>query len=159
MLPQVGISGGTPRPRKLSAASEMIAEAMENVPITTADGNRFGKIWRRMMRVCLAPSDRAASTNSRVRSESACPRDDPAVGDPALADQRKDQVFEPLAEERHDGDRQQQRRERPHHLDELLNQQNRSSRRSSRRSRRAPVPTTPEMITTMTAITSEMRAP
>ena len=43
MLPQVGISGGTPRPRKLSAASEMMAEAMEKVPITTADGKPFTK--------------------------------------------------------------------------------------------------------------------
>ena len=51
------------------------------------------------------------------------PSRDPAVGDPALADQRKDQVFESLAEERHDGDREQQRRERPHHLDELLDRE------------------------------------
>ena len=45
-----------------------------------------------------------------------------AVGNPSLADEREDQVFEPLTEECHDGDRQQQWRERPHDFHELLNQ-------------------------------------
>src|SRR5204862_510998 len=49
MLPQVGISGGTPRPRKLSAASEIIAEAMEKVPITSAEGSRWPHVERTVM--------------------------------------------------------------------------------------------------------------
>ena len=126
MLPQVGISGGTPRPRKLSAASEMMADAIENVPITTADGKQ--------VRHDVAQDDAGvpgAERPCRI-DELARPQRQrlaarhPAVGDPSLADEREDEVFQPLAEERHDGDRQQQRRKRPHHLDELLDQRNRS---------------------------------
>ena len=74
MPPQVGISGGTPRPRKLRLASEMIAVAMAKVPITMADCIRLGRMCLTMMRVSRAPSDRAASTKSRERKESVCPR-------------------------------------------------------------------------------------
>jgi hypothetical protein len=46
MLPQVGTSGGTPSPRKLSAASEMIADTMAKVPMTLADWNSLGTICK-----------------------------------------------------------------------------------------------------------------
>lgn len=57
--------GGAPSPRKESAASAMIADAMANVPITSADCMRFGRRRLKMMRVCVAPSERAAVTHSR----------------------------------------------------------------------------------------------
>ena len=123
ILPQVGISGGTPRPRKLSDASEMIADAIEKVPITTADGKQ--------VRHDMAQDDAGMPSAERTCriDELARPQRKrlsarhSAVRDPTLADEREDQVFQPLTEERHDGDRQQQRRERPNDLDELLNQE------------------------------------
>ena len=74
MPPHVGVEGGTPSPRNESAASAMIAEAIANVPITSADCIRFGSRCFMMMRVCVAPNERAATMNSRSFSVSALAR-------------------------------------------------------------------------------------
>jgi hypothetical protein len=62
MLPQVGVSGGTPAPRNDSDASAMIASATMNVHCTISGESVFGKICRNMMPKSRTPIERAAST-------------------------------------------------------------------------------------------------
>ena len=44
MLPQVGMSGGKPRPRKLKIASVSTAEAATKVPCTIKGAKALGKM-------------------------------------------------------------------------------------------------------------------
>ena len=46
MRPQVGISGGKPRPRNDSVDSAMIAAATSIVPATITGPSAFGRMWR-----------------------------------------------------------------------------------------------------------------
>ena len=60
MLPQVGAGGGTPRPRKDSALSVMMAFAIPSVAATMIGETTLGKIWRRIIRrggVTITPAD------------------------------------------------------------------------------------------------------
>jgi hypothetical protein len=66
MLPQLGVGAWTPRPRKLNADSVRIAWATPNVAATTIEGTAWGRTCRARMRGCVAPSARAAPTNSRA---------------------------------------------------------------------------------------------
>src|SRR5438309_8970631 len=74
MAPQEGVGGGTPRPRKLRKASKRIAMGMPMVAWTISGPRAFGRMWRKMILLALAPPERAASTNSRSRKASVWPR-------------------------------------------------------------------------------------
>src|SRR6478735_2967259 len=65
---------GTPSPRNESAASNRMLLGMSSVAQMMMGAARFGRISRMMMRLLLAPSERAASTNSFSRSESVVER-------------------------------------------------------------------------------------
>src|SRR4051794_4681780 len=67
--PQVGTSGGKPRPRKDRVDSAMMAAATSMVPAMITGPSALGRIWRTTCRNGLAPSARAASTNSFSRNE------------------------------------------------------------------------------------------
>ena len=74
MLPRLGVGGGTPTPRKLSAASAKIAVPRLSVAMTATGATHCGAIWRAMMRVGVAPRHRAASTNWVCFTESTTER-------------------------------------------------------------------------------------
>src|SRR5579864_4022328 len=74
MLPRLGVGGGTPTPRKLSAASAKIAEPRLTVAITATGARHCGAIWRIMIRGAVAPTHRAASTNCICLTESTTDR-------------------------------------------------------------------------------------
>src|SRR5438128_7993114 len=67
--PQVGTSGGKPRPRKDKVDSAMMAAATSMVPAMITGPSALGRMWRTTCRSGLAPSARAASTKSFSRSE------------------------------------------------------------------------------------------
>ena len=69
ILPQVGTSGGTPSPRKESAASERITLATLKEAITVNGASMFGRIVRKIIESVLSPIALAASTNSFSRNE------------------------------------------------------------------------------------------
>jgi len=62
MLPQDGAGGCCPSPRNDSAASAMMAAAIDNVACTSSAGMMFGKMWNSAMRQRGLPMARAAST-------------------------------------------------------------------------------------------------
>ncbi len=74
IVPQLGVGGWTPRPRKLSDASAIIAPAMPSVAWTMTEGNAVGSTCRTTIRAERAPSARAACTYSSSRARSTCPR-------------------------------------------------------------------------------------
>ncbi len=74
MLPHVGTDGGTPRPRKESAASERITLATLKEAMTVRGARMFGRIVRKMIEAVLSPRAWAASTNSFSLSESVSAR-------------------------------------------------------------------------------------
>ncbi len=74
IVPQEGLGGRTPAPRKESAASSRMALAIRSVKKTRIVDARFGTTSPNMIRSGPAPWARAASTNSFSRSESTCPR-------------------------------------------------------------------------------------
>ena len=74
------MSGGKPRPRNESVDSAMIAAATSMVPATITGPSEFGRMWRTTWRVVVAPSARAASTNSFSRSDRNCARTRRATG-------------------------------------------------------------------------------
>lgn len=73
MLPQL-TTLGSPSPRKESPASDRMALATSTAVVTTSGVIALGRISRKMMRACPAPSVRAARTNSRSRSVMNSPR-------------------------------------------------------------------------------------
>ena len=84
----------------------MIADAIEKVPITTADWNQVRHdMAHDDARVACAQGPRRIDEFARAKRKRLSPRH-PAVGNPSLADEREDQVFKPLAEECHDRYRQ-----------------------------------------------------
>ena len=74
MLPQVGVGGLTPSPRKLKPASARIAEAALSVATTITGGSAFGITWRSRMRVVVRPIECDASMYGRGRIVSATDR-------------------------------------------------------------------------------------
>ena len=62
MLPQLGISGGVPAPRKLRIASMITAEAQTKVACTIRGAKVFGRMCRIRMLGSLVPTEIAAST-------------------------------------------------------------------------------------------------
>ena len=61
MVPQVGISGETPTPKKDRDASMMMANPSVMVPSTIYEATTLGRMWRSMMRAEPAPMAVAAS--------------------------------------------------------------------------------------------------
>ena len=61
MLPQLGVCGGMPTPRKLSTASVRMAEAAMKVACTISGANRLGRMWRNRMAGTRVPDATAAS--------------------------------------------------------------------------------------------------
>ena len=74
------MSGGKPRPRKLSVLSAMMAAATSMVAATITGPRLLGRMCRTTWRVVLAPSARAASTNSFSRRLKNCARTSRATG-------------------------------------------------------------------------------
>ena len=75
------MSGGKPRPRNDSVDSAMMAAATSMVPATITGPSAFGQdVPHDLARACVAPSARAASTNSFSRSERNCARTRRATG-------------------------------------------------------------------------------
>ena len=62
MLPQVGVSGGMPMPRKDRIASIRIAEAQMKVPCTISGATVLGSTWRTSSVGVGVPTVMAAST-------------------------------------------------------------------------------------------------
>src|SRR5438128_1484007 len=62
ILPQVGLSGGMPTPRKERIASMRIADAAIYVAWTINGGTVLGRMWRAMSGKVGVPTDIAAST-------------------------------------------------------------------------------------------------
>ena len=58
----------------------MIAAATSIVAATITGPSAFGRMWRTTCRILLAPSARAASTNSFSRSDRNCARTSRAAG-------------------------------------------------------------------------------
>src|SRR5450759_442952 len=80
MLPQLGVGGLTPRPRKLSEDSRMIAPPTPRVAPTMIGAIALGKIWRKTMRRSRSPTMREATMYSSSRMDSTVPRTTRAVG-------------------------------------------------------------------------------
>src|SRR3569833_2336218 len=74
MLPQLGVRGSVPAPRKDSVDSKMIAVGSVIEPSTVTGAMRFGITSMNMIRTLPAPSDLAASMNSRSLICNTCPR-------------------------------------------------------------------------------------
>src|SRR5262245_20199685 len=75
MLPQLGLGGGSPRPRKLRPASARMTPAIPTVAWTMTGPAMLGRRWRTRMRSELAPAARAESTNSSSRERRIWARD------------------------------------------------------------------------------------
>ena len=59
-----------PRPKKLSAASAKMAKAkLKEISTISRAASELGRMWRKRMRLRLAPIALAASTNSSPRTE------------------------------------------------------------------------------------------
>ncbi len=61
MLPQVGVGGATPKPKKLKLASTRMAVAVQRLLITRISPRILGKIWDRTILFLFAPRARTAS--------------------------------------------------------------------------------------------------
>ncbi len=62
MLPQLGISGGMPMPRKDRIASTRIAAAAMKVPCTISGATVLGRMWRNIRVQVGVPTEMAPST-------------------------------------------------------------------------------------------------
>ena len=62
MLPQEGAGGCCPKPKNDSAASAMMAAAIDNVAWTNKAGMMLGRMWNSAIRQRGLPMARAAST-------------------------------------------------------------------------------------------------
>ncbi len=73
-MPQSGVSGGRPRPKKLSPASVKMASATLTEKMITTEGITLGRMY--LVRICQGgvPRLRAASTYRSFFTESVCPR-------------------------------------------------------------------------------------
>jgi hypothetical protein len=69
-LPQLGVGGWMPRPRKLNVVSARMAAPASSVAETMSGASELGKRWRSMTRQREAPRHCAASTNSCSRNDS-----------------------------------------------------------------------------------------
>src|SRR5438105_984680 len=74
MLPQSAVGGCVPRPRNDRPAVARILAPTSRLNATMTGDSKCGSTCRPRMTASLAPSARAASTNSRSRSESTTPR-------------------------------------------------------------------------------------
>src|SRR5688500_15933696 len=72
--PHDGVGGMMPTPRNDRVASPRIALGTANAAVTMSGASAFGSRCFDMIRPELAPTERAASTNSRSLSASTCPR-------------------------------------------------------------------------------------
>ena len=68
IVPQLGVGGRTPRPRKLSPASTPITSGTSILATINTGPITLGRICKRRMRYVLAPIARCASINSALRS-------------------------------------------------------------------------------------------
>ena len=73
-MPQLGVWGGTPAPRKLRLASTMMASAKMNVACTITGAKVLGAMWRSMILQVGVPMAFAASTNCCSRRDKTAPR-------------------------------------------------------------------------------------
>ena len=73
MFPQVS-SVGSPRPMNASAAWVRIAKIIAKMKLDTMIGSSFGRISTNTIRQARSPDARAASTYSRLRTDSVCAR-------------------------------------------------------------------------------------
>src|SRR2546427_6615208 len=69
MIPQEGVGGWVPSPRKDSAASVRIANEIENDDCTSSGAMQFGRTWSTTTRRSVAPSAVAAARSEEHTSE------------------------------------------------------------------------------------------
>ena len=118
MVPQLGVGGCTPRPRKLSAASAMIAPAMPSVAWTTTAGSAVGSTCRRTIRAG-AGAERARGLHElELPRAQRLPAHEPRVAHPADHRQREHDVGQARAEDGDERDRQQDPGKRHQHIDD-----------------------------------------
>src|ERR1700754_5062335 len=85
MPPQVGVGGGTPRPRNDRLDSANITVPTRVVNNTMIGGMMFGRMWRHRMRLVDAPIDCAACTYMFSRTDTTALR---MMRDPAIPSTR-----------------------------------------------------------------------
>ena len=78
----MGVGGGMPAPRKLSAASAMITTPMLSVTRTMNVLSTFGRMWVSMMRGAEQPRTLASATKSRCFKCQHLAADDPREARP-----------------------------------------------------------------------------
>src|SRR5882757_2024115 len=74
MFPQVAVGGSTPIPRNDNVDSKTMDKGISIVAYTIVGARTLGRMSTNMIRRWLAPTERAASTNSRSLIDSTCPR-------------------------------------------------------------------------------------
>ena len=74
MLPQLGVGGWMPRPRKSRAASIRMIWPTPRLAATISTGSTFGSRWRTINRASRAPIDLVARMKSRCLTDSTSPR-------------------------------------------------------------------------------------
>jgi hypothetical protein len=74
MLPQAGVGGCTPKPRKEIEASATMNCANCRLATMMIDGATLGRTWRKSSRARPSPRAWAACTNSRSFKDSTSPR-------------------------------------------------------------------------------------
>ena len=117
IVPQLGVGGCTPRPRKLSDASAMIAPAMPSVACTTTAGSAVGRTWRRTIRAGAGAERARRLDELELARAQRLPAHQPRVAHPADHRQRQHDVGQARAEHGDERDRQQDPRKRHQHID------------------------------------------
>ena len=114
MLPQSGVGGCVPRPRKLRPAVSMIAMPTHSVVCTMSGASVLGSTCcAHDARVVGAQRARRVHVLARAHRQHRAARDARVVRDVHDAD-GDHRVAQPRPEDRHDGDRQQDVRKRQH---------------------------------------------
>ena len=167
-VPSEGEVGGTPTPRNDSVASVRIAVATWIVASTSTGPSTLGSTWRRMMRSGDTPMTRAACTYSLLRSTSVEPRTVRAyctqpVSAIANISTREGQrvvgVGKQRAADAVDQQRDQDRRERQHHVAHAHDEGIDPAAGKARQQAQADADHAPTAAPRRTPTSSEMRAP
>ena len=118
MRPQAGVGGCGPTRGTTSAASARITLPTAIVPYTMIGWSAFGRMCRKMMRVRLKASARAASTNSSSLSDRKLARTIRVIASQPVRPSTRMTVFSLRPNDRRDRDREDDVRDREEHVGE-----------------------------------------
>ena len=118
-IPQLGVGGGTPRPRNDSVDSSTMRRPISVVMMTSAYETTFGRRCRPRIHHAGQPRLRADWTKSDLAEAQRLAAHDPSVRHPAAEREDHQEVPEARAEDGDDGDREEQEREGELDVDEL----------------------------------------